>query len=166
MQYPVIRFEVLGEPKSQGSKRAMPIYKHGQPVLKNGRMLTRVVDDKPKLAEWRQEIKHAACQAYDGPLLTGAIRLTLCFTRPRPKGHFGKGRNAGKLKASAPEHPTQRPDTLKLGRAIEDSLTGVVWQDDSQVVHHLLTKKYGVRFCVSVTVESLDGETEPEANDG
>jgi Holliday junction resolvase RusA-like endonuclease len=36
-----------------------------------------------------------------------------------------------------------RPDVLKLARAAEDALTGIVWRDDSQIVHETLAKVYG-----------------------
>jgi Holliday junction resolvase RusA-like endonuclease len=163
----VIRFEVIGEPKPQGSKIAQVIYRKSegrkpQPVLtKNGRVLTVARDDNAKTAEWRQEVATAARRAYQGPLLTGAVRLTLVFSRPRLKGHFGKRG----LLASAPTFPTTRPDTVKLTRAVEDSLTGVIWRDDSQVVDHVLSKRFGSHFVVAVTVESLDGKTEPEGQE-
>ena len=36
----------------------------------------------------------AAREAYDGPLLTGAIEVTATFDRVRRKGDYGTGRNA------------------------------------------------------------------------
>ena len=137
-----IEFVVFGEPKPQGSKRAMPIRRKGGAIVmgKNGPM-TRVVDDNPQTKAWRQEVAQVANNAYWGPLLTEAVALTLIFERPRPQSHFGTGRNAGRLKASAPEHPTTRPDTLKLARAVEDALTGVVWRDDSQVAVDVVQRR-------------------------
>jgi len=155
----IIEFDVVGEPATQGSKIEHVIRgKGGKPVIKNGRALTTIREDNPRLAVWRQEVAHAASVAYTGPLFIGAVRLTLDFQRPRPKNHYGTGRNAGTLKASAPKYPTGRPDTIKMARAVEDALTGVVYVDDSQAVAHLLTKAYG-RFGVHVMVESLDGLT-------
>ena len=152
-----IEFVVFGEPKPQGSKRAVPIRRKGGAIVmgKHGPM-TRVIDDNPQTKAWRQEVAQVASQAYAGPLLTGPVALTLLFHRPRPKSHFGTGRNAGRLKASAPEHPTTRPDTLKLARAVEDALTGVIWRDDSQVVRQSLEKRYGERFRVYVKIEAAD----------
>jgi Holliday junction resolvase RusA-like endonuclease len=75
---------------------------------------------------------------WDGPL-----GLAATFTLRRPKGHFGTGRNARKLKPSAACWPVVKPDATKLLRAIEDALTGVVWTDDAQVVEQLATKRYG-----------------------
>lgn len=75
-------------------------------------------------------------------LWTEPVLLTLVFYRPRPKGHFGTGRNAGTLKASAPSYPTTMPDLTKLIRATEDGLTKIVWRDDSQVVAQQTFKLY------------------------
>lgn len=152
-----LQFIVYGEPKPQGSKKVVPIIKNGKPVMKNGHPLTRAVNDNPKLAQWRQEIAQVAREAFvkvtgkiEPALLDGPLYLAVTFRRPRPKGHYGTGRNAGKLKPSAPRFPTTRPDTVKLVRAVEDALTGVVWKDDSQIVHHLLFKEWGACFKVVV----------------
>jgi len=151
-----IQFTIYGEPVPQGSKKAVPIYKGGQPVMKDGRTLTRVVSDNPKLGQWRQQAAETARRHYTGEPISGAVVLTLVFVRPRPRSHYGSGKNANKLKPSAPAHPTSRPDTLKLARAIEDALTGVVWRDDSQIVSHLLRKCYGAAHMVIVGVATME----------
>jgi Holliday junction resolvase RusA-like endonuclease len=152
-----IRFAVYGEPKPQGSKKSVPIYSRSGPVMKNGRVLTRVVNDNPKLGEWRQELSYAARQAYSGPLLCGPLKVAMTFYRPRPSAHFGSGKNAGVVKASAIGWPISRPDVLKLARAVEDSLTGVLYRDDSQIVDERLVKAWGECFSVEVTVTELGG---------
>jgi Holliday junction resolvase RusA-like endonuclease len=152
----VIRFSIVGEPKPQGSKRVVPIMSKSGPVLRGGRILTRAIDDNPKLGEWRQEVAQAARAAYSGELLSGPIRLQVTFYRPRPRCHYRSGRHRGELKPSAPIYPTSRPDTLKLARAVEDSLSGVLWVDDSQVVVHDIHKLYGSHFQVDVSIERLE----------
>ena len=84
---PIITFTVYGEPATQGSKRAMPIYrKGGVPVMKDGRLVTRVVNDNPRLNDWRHHVAAEAMKHFSGPLLEGAVLLRLEFQRPRPKG--------------------------------------------------------------------------------
>lgn len=151
----MISFSVFGEPKPQGSKKVMPIYSKAGPVMRDGRVLTRCVNDNPKLGEWRQEIAHAARQAYSGPLLCGALQVVMRFVRPRPSSHFGTGRNFAVLKPSAPAWPTTKPDVLKLARAVEDSMKGVIYRDDSQIVREVLAKDYGDYFRVDVVVLEL-----------
>lgn len=112
-------FFVPGAPAPQGSKR----------YLGNGVM----VESSRRVKPWRADIRATALQMVQQPV-SGPVRLDLHFVLPRPKSHFGTGRNAGRLKASAPQYHTQKPDLDKLVRAVGDALTGVAYLDDSQVV--------------------------------
>lgn len=151
-----IRFIVYGKAIPQGNKIGIPVCPGGVPLIRNGRQVTRVVEKNPKLHVWRQQVAEVATAECFGEYPTlEPVRLSMTFTRPRPKGHFGTGRNASKLKASAPEHPTTTPDTLKLARAVEDSLTGIFYKDDSQVVEHRLYKVYGHQYMVEVVAETI-----------
>ena len=52
-------------------------------------------------------------------------------------------RTNGELKPSAPQHCTGRiGDLSKLIRAVEDALTGVVYDDDAQIVHLTSQRRY------------------------
>jgi len=64
---------------------------------------------------------------------TEPLRLTLEFYLPRPKSHYGTGKNAGKVKKSAPYYHTQTPDIDNLCKFIMDCLNGYLWLDDKQV---------------------------------
>jgi len=129
-----VTFVVPGIAASQGSKTVVPT-KAGPRVRES---------NEQRLKPWRMSV---AATAHDemgnAPLFTGGVQLDVTFVFPRPGGHFGTGRNAGSVKASAPEHMTVRPDLSKLVRAVEDSLTGVVYRDDSQVVGIRARKTYG-----------------------
>lgn len=159
-----IAFEVLGEAKPAGSKRAfVPLGKDKQPYRRaNGGVVVNVVDDNSKVKEWKGEVRRAARDAYRGELLRGAVRLTLRFVRVRPKGHCGTGRNAAVVKTSAPAWPITKPDCLKLTRGVEDALTGVVWVDDAQVVEHCLVKVWGEPARCEVIIEPLDPAEQAE----
>lgn len=63
------------------------------------------------------------------------IKLVLKFYMPRPKSHYGTGRNSGKIKASAPGYADHRskPDLDNLIKGVMDGLTGALYEDDSQV---------------------------------
>ena len=145
-----IHFVVHGEPKPAGSKRAF------SRKTKDGRTKTIVTHANPTTPEWMGLVGQVARQHYDGELLEGPIALTLFFYRPRPLRHFGVGRNSKRLKASAPAFPTMIPDTIKLARAVEDALSGVLWKNDSQNVDLHLHKRYGKSYYVEVTVEVLE----------
>lgn len=63
-----------------------------------------------------------------------AVSLRLNFFFRRPKGHYGTGKNAGKLKATAPVHHTGKPDCDNLAKAVMDVLTRLgAWTDDAIV---------------------------------
>lgn len=93
---------------------------------------------------WMDSVKWFALKEYGERriLLTCPVKLTLRYFMVRSKGHFGTGRNAGRLKDSAPAYHTKKPDLDKLNRAISDALTGIVWKDDSQVVKQDIEKVY------------------------
>jgi Holliday junction resolvase RusA-like endonuclease len=91
-------------------------------------------------------------------LFSGALSLDLRFYMRRPQSHFGTGRNAGRLKDTAPRFHTTRPDSTKLTRAVEDALTGVVWRDDAQVSTQVIAKLYGEPERVVVAIYPLNGE--------
>lgn len=149
---PDIRFVAFGQPKTAGSKRAF--------VTKSGKAI--VTEDCKASKDWRLVVADAARRAYRGPLLGGALAVDFVFVLPRPRSHYGSGRNAGRLKGSAPSRPATRPDVLKLARAAEDALSGVLWEDDSRITTERLDKVFGAVACVCVRVRRDDGEGAPE----
>jgi len=91
------------------------------------------------------------------------VALELTFHRARPKGHYGSGSRRDAVRPSSPAFPVTKPDSLKLGRAVEDSLTGVVFRDDSQVVEHRIAKRWGTPPRVEVAVFELSEDEDPGA---
>jgi crossover junction endodeoxyribonuclease RusA len=148
-----IAFTVHGVAAPAGSKRALPL--GGKP---GGRPI--IVDDSKRSRPWKRDVAKTAAAAMAGrQLLDGPLELQVRFYVPRPKGHFGTGRNAGVVKASAPEFPTVKPDVTKLLRAVEDAMTGVIYRDDAQVVKQVAVKLYGepARCVVAVAQIAAQG---------
>lgn len=140
-------FLVHGKPQTAGSKRAFVNKKTGRAI---------VTEDNKKGRSWRADVQSVASTAVDlEKLLEGPLILEVCFYFVRPKSHFGTGRNASRLKMSAPPWPATRPDTTKLLRAIEDALTGVLWRDDAQIVYQVAAKKYSEFPGAAVAVYTL-----------
>ena len=145
----VIEFTVYGIPKPAGSKRGFAIRNKAGYTGRVGMM-----DDSGQAGkDWRGDVKTAALLAVDEfsdgypgadawTPFDGPVRLTIHFYMPRPKGHYGTGRNAGRMKSSAPKFHTKKPDSTKLLRSVEDALTGIVYADDSQVVELVVDKQY------------------------
>jgi Holliday junction resolvase RusA-like endonuclease len=104
-------------------------------------------------------IAHEAAKEYGVQLFSGAIDFSCHFWLPRPKHHYGKG---GFLLPSAPYYHIIKPDTLKLARAVEDALTGVVWTDDSIIVREHLSKDYATRHNVAGALIEIKLLEEPQ----
>jgi Holliday junction resolvase RusA-like endonuclease len=124
-----IQFTVYGQPVAQGSKKVI------------GKNVIEMAD--VRLRTWRQDVAGAAKEAMAGAsAYTEPVDVRLMFFLPRPQNHFGTGRNAEKLKPSAPVAPAVHPDLDKLTRAVLDALTGIAFRDDKQVVGMTVTKLY------------------------
>lgn len=133
MTAPALQLTVYGSPAPQGSKNRNA---HGA-----------LYESSAAVKPWREAVKTAALDAlhHDGGwvALDGPVWLDVQFSLRRPKNHYGTGRNAGRLKASAPPYPTTTPDLDKLVRSTQDALkdAGVV-TDDSVVASLSATKVY------------------------
>lgn len=147
----MISFSVPGEPVPQGGMTAFVV---------GGR--ARVAHKNPQnLGDYRARIAMAAKQAgaYE---LSGPIAATVTFVLPRPKAHFGSGRNAGVLKSRAPRwHSGSRPDIDKVLRALLDGITGVCCRDDGQIAMVSMAKLYTSELhpspCTEVALTQLEG---------
>lgn len=120
-----IRFTVFGVPQSKGSTRAF---------MRPGMRFPVVTSTNPKVKQWERVVALGGVQARGAGVLPAscAIDLEVEFFLPRPLKF---------AKRAAPPHIT-RPDTDKLLRAVGDALTGVLWEDDGQIVKLTATKAY------------------------
>lgn len=146
----IVTFRVHGIPIQQGSKNAYP---------SKGRRKVNVVESKHhELQAWRRII--AAAWSKAGRVhVAGPVAVTLRFFMPRPKSHFGTGRNAGKVKPSAPYYAAVKPDIDKLERGVLDALTiaGAI-EDDARVVSLDSQKPYAntdEQVGVIITIASM-----------
>jgi crossover junction endodeoxyribonuclease RusA len=92
-----------------------------------------VTADNKRTKPWKHTVTELALAARgEAPAIDGPVIVELALYLPRPK--------------SAPQrvkHPAKKPDIDKLVRAILDALTYArVWNDDSQVVSLLATKRF------------------------
>jgi crossover junction endodeoxyribonuclease RusA len=132
-----IRFTAFGRPQPQGSKNAFRAKNSNRVVL---------VEASKGLKPWRSVValsaKEAMLEVQDMRLLDGPVSVDILFT-------FVPGKTV-KRKAM-----TTKPDADKLARGILDSLTGVCWQDDAQVVDLRARKVYGLVDMAQVVVTEL-----------
>lgn len=126
----MIRVRVHGTPAPQGSKRHVG----------GGRM----VESSRAVGPWREAVRAETQKALiraeevDGIVISNEgkppVRAVLAFLLPRPKSHYGTGRNAGQVRKGAPAWPGVKPDLDKLVRATLDGLAaGGALADDCQV---------------------------------
>lgn len=107
---------------------------------------------------WRRSVKAITRSRYTGKLLVGPVELHVIFWMPRPQTHFGPN---GRLRPGAPRYHTVNPNTAKMFRSLEDSLTGILWKNDSQVVSARADKRYatkGTGAGASISVREIEGD--------
>ena len=142
-------FRVLGTPVPQGSVKAF-----GSRVVAN---------NEQALGSWRSDVASAAQRAKPADWdINAAISLRCEFVFPRPLSHYGTGKNATKLKPSAPRYHVKTPDVDKLVRGVADSIgdavARVLLNNDSQIVTLYAAKRYSTNDFLGaiITVTALD----------
>lgn len=51
--------------------------------------------------------------------------------------------------------PTKKPDVDNIFKCVTDAISGIIYTDDKQIVHSVITKKYSEHPRVDVTVEEI-----------
>lgn len=131
----MISFDVIGTPAPKGSSRA--IIRGKRAVVVQGSSNVGL----QKLQSWSAEVTAQAVQAMAGapPIVGSALHVSIAFRFARPAGHYAR---SGSLKPSAPTAYMVRPDLDKLVRSSLDSLTGIVFDDDSRIACVGASKAY------------------------
>ncbi len=113
-----------------GSPYAQPRQQHRIVKTKDGReFVANYTSRKDPVQQFKADIKRAAEEHGLPPvLLEGPVVLECRFYLPRPNRLMRKKDPEGVV------WHTSVPDLDNLYKAVKDSLKGVVWRDDSQVV--------------------------------
>lgn len=126
----MIKITVFGRPEPQGSARAFTPKGWKRPVI---------TSDNPKLKSFRQEVSKAALVARQeagfADVLFGKhepVCVVFRFFFARPESVPKKRRRH-----------VVKPDLSKLVRCVEDSLSGIIFHDDAQIVSIATEKCYG-----------------------
>lgn len=127
-----VEFEVIGDPRPQGSKRAF---------VANGRAVVKEASGAAH-ATWRNQVATAARDVAGqddiAAPLDGALILDVTFRFPMPKSRSKAVRAEGHCVK------TTAPDTSKLVRALEDGLqAGGLIVDDARI-HTVIASKVEV----------------------
>lgn len=128
---------------------AFTVFVEGVPVpqgsmISNGAGRGMRHSNAAKLRPWRYNIismLNRHCPKDWNP----SAPLTVCavFRFTRPQGHYGTGRNANRLKASAPDFHVTKPDLDKLQRSIGDAIeqSGLA-RGDQQITNWSVAKRW------------------------
>lgn len=121
-------FFVKGRPVPQGSMK----------FIRPGVMIHSRSQD---LALWRADIARNA-ELFGFKPIANAVKVELDFIMLKPK-------------SAKRAFPAVKPDLDKLIRAVLDGLTGVAYEDDSQVILIQATKTYGINQGVWIGIEQI-----------
>ena len=100
----------------------------------------------------KEQYRWCLRQQYKGGLITTPVILHLRFNKSIPKGTSAAMRKA---MLAGTILPTKRPDNDNYEKLIMDTLTGVVYADDSQVVDNHTQKRYAEFPGVMIKVEPI-----------
>ena len=132
-------FEIVGEPQGKGRPRFS---------TRGGFVKTYTPE---KTASYENFVKLCYLNKYKGQKLDGEIIAEIIAYFSIPKSFSKKKRLEaieGKIK------PTKKPDTDNIAKTILDSLNGIAFEDDKQVVALLVNKLYGEEAKVVVTLKN------------
>lgn len=137
----MIRLTIPGEPVAQGRPR----------FSRRGKYVSTY--DPPKSRGYKEYIKQIARQELHIEPLTGSIRINV-------KVYRGIQKSGSKLtrrkKQDGIIRPTVKPDTDNYYKAVSDALTGILWEDDNQIVEIHVGKWYSDQPRVEIEVEEVD----------
>ena len=139
-----------------------------------------------KADAWKRTVRYHTLPWMEGqPPIEGPVRVDIELILPRPKSHFGTGRNVAKIKTSSPSLHNVAPDKDNFEKAVLDALSATptvtrkkllpkhrddpvynfpgIWRNDGQVCSGLVEKRYhraieepGAIIVVSRWVEQID----------
>lgn len=132
-----MNFTVYGVPQPQGSSKAF---------IPKGWNRAIITSANAKNKPWRQQVSAMALDAMNGSVIVPrglpvVVRCDFYFDRPK---------SAKKAAAK-----TTKPDADKLARSILDALSGIAFEDDSQVTELHVTKDFGSPARADITVYKL-----------
>ena len=121
-----------------------------------GKFQARV--DQPDRVEYKAYVKLLAQEAMKGTApLEGPLLVQTVYYRIKPVSWPKKPSKGNQW----PWWPWKKPDLDNFGKILWDAVTGIVWQDDAQVVHEENMKVFApverVMFQV-MTIEEADPE--------
>jgi Holliday junction resolvase RusA-like endonuclease len=136
----IVTFKIPGKPEGKGRPR----------FARRGKFVTTYTDNKTRTYEGK--IKDIAMVAMGASMpLTTPLEAFIYISYPVPAS-YSKTRKADCLANT--ERPTKKPDIDNVVKAVCDSINGVVYVDDTQIVDLHATKVYGEPY-VEVLIKEI-----------
>lgn len=135
-----IAFAIKGEPQGKGRPR----------FTKTGRVYT-----PDKTAQYESLVGLAYRNSAKGFRFTSPVRVTIKAFCKTPKG---KAKRVVEDMLNGRILPTKKPDADNIAKIILDGLNKVAWDDDTQVVDVMVTKRYAENPLVAVIIEEIDAK--------
>lgn len=142
-----LKFEVVGEPVAQARPRVVR--------TKTG---VRGIDPA-KSKNYKAWVKFCALNAFrkletkePKKLMAAPLKVKLLIYRSIPRS------DSNKLKIQKQNNdvlPTVKPDIDNVFKAVTDALTGIIWQDDKQIVNAEIAKRFSSMPRVEIEIEEI-----------
>jgi len=125
---------VPGICRTSGSKKPF-VTKYGRKLVPAGKFQK----------SWQDTVAWMFMEKFGRPVqIDGPVKFKCVFWMKRPQSHYRthRGVKTSQIKPIAPWWHISRPDAGKLRRAVEDALSGLAYNDDSQICFGIDVKKY------------------------
>lgn len=116
------------------------------PAVPQGRPRLTTINGHPRAYDPKKSRDYKAyiqlCVKEQGApkeLLTGRLNVIITEFRAIPQSWSKRKHTAANMGDIS---PTTKPDWDNIGKAVCDALNGLVWKDDSQIVHATVEKYY------------------------
>lgn len=135
-----VTFEILGDPKGKGRHRSAVV---------GGKIRTYTPE---ATASYENLVKVMYLQQVGNKRLQGAIHADIVAFYTIPKSWAKKRKQAAEEGA---QRPQTKPDCDNIAKIILDSLNGIAYDDDKQVVSLTICKYYGETAKVVVGLREI-----------
>ena len=134
-----IVFTIKGDPKGKG-----------RPRFSKGRVYTPA-----ETIQYETVVGLSYRNVAKGYKFTSPVRVTIKAFHKPPKG---KAKKVVEDMLDGRILPTKKPDADNVAKIILDGLNKVAWDDDTQVVDVMVTKRYAEDPLVAVIIEEIDAK--------
>lgn len=134
-------FVVKGEPKGKGRPRLNRC---------SGNIYT-----PRETANYERLVALSYSNSARGYKFTSPVKVTVKAYHKPPKG---KSKKVVEDMLNGRILPTKKPDADNVAKIVLDGLNHVAWDDDTQVVEMMVTKRYSEEPMVAVFIEEVDAQ--------